>query len=38
VVETSQVDRAWGDEAVDELVRQMRSMTRGTQYYVPRTI
>jgi deoxyadenosine/deoxycytidine kinase len=38
VVETSQVDLAWGDEAVDELVRQMRSMTRGTQYYVPRTI
>ena len=37
VVETSQLDLTWGDEAVDELVRQVRSMTRGTQYYVPRT-
>jgi deoxyadenosine/deoxycytidine kinase len=37
VVETSQLDLTWGDAAVDELVRQMRSMTRGTQYYVPRT-
>jgi deoxyguanosine kinase len=37
VVETSQIDLTWGDEAVDELVRQMRAMTRGTQYYVPRT-
>jgi deoxyadenosine/deoxycytidine kinase len=37
VVETSQLDLTWGDDAVDELVRQMRAMTRGTQYYVPRT-
>lgn len=37
VVETSQVDLSWGDEAVDELLRQLRSMTRGTRYYVPRT-
>ena len=37
VVETSQLDLTWGDEAVDELVRQVRSMTRGTQDDVPRT-
>lgn len=37
VVETSQVDLSWGDEAVDELLRQLRGMTRGTRYYVPRT-
>jgi deoxyadenosine/deoxycytidine kinase len=37
VVETSQVDLTWGDEAVAELLRQLRSMTRGTRYYVPRT-
>ncbi len=37
VVETSQVDLSWGDEAVDELLRQLRSMSRGTRYYVPRT-
>jgi deoxyadenosine/deoxycytidine kinase len=37
VVETSQVDLSWGEEAVDELLRQLRSLTRGTRYYVPRT-
>jgi len=37
VVETSQVDLSWGDEAVDELLRQLKTMTRGTRYYVPRT-
>jgi deoxyadenosine/deoxycytidine kinase len=37
VVETSQVDLAWGDETVDDLLRQIRHMGRGTQYYVPRT-
>jgi deoxyadenosine/deoxycytidine kinase len=37
VVETSQVDLSWGDEAIDDLLRQIRSMTKGTQYYVPRT-
>jgi deoxyguanosine kinase len=37
VVETSQMDVSWGDEAVDDLLKQVRSMTRGTQYYVPRT-
>jgi deoxyadenosine/deoxycytidine kinase len=36
VVETSQMDLSWGDEAVAELERQVRSMGRGTRYYVPR--
>ena len=36
VVETSQVDLTWGDDAVLELERQVRSMGRGTRYYVPR--
>ena len=36
VVETSQVDLSWGDEAVAGLERQVRSMGRGTRYYVPR--
>jgi deoxyadenosine/deoxycytidine kinase len=37
VVETSQFDPHAGDEAVDDLIRQIRSMNRGTRYYVPRT-
>jgi deoxyadenosine/deoxycytidine kinase len=37
VVETSQVDLSWGDDAIDDLLRQTRSMTKGTRYYVPRT-
>jgi deoxyguanosine kinase len=37
VVETSQSDLTWGDEAADDLIRQLRGMGRGTQYYVPRT-
>lgn len=37
VVETSQVDLGWGDEIVDDVLRQIRHMGRGTQYYVPRT-
>ena len=37
VVETSQVDLAASDTAVDDLLRQIRSMNRGTRYYVPRT-
>ena len=37
VVETSQLDRSWGDEAVDDLVKQLGVMGRGTRYYVPRT-
>ncbi len=36
VVETSQFDLSWGDEALDDLLRQVRSMGRGTRYYVPR--
>jgi len=37
VVETSHMDVSWGDEAVDDLLKQLRAMSRGTQYYVPRT-
>ena len=36
VVETSQVDVAWGDEALDDLLKQLQAMGKGTQYYVPR--
>ena len=37
VVETSQLDLSGSDEALDDLVRQIRGMGRGTRYYVPRT-
>jgi deoxyguanosine kinase len=37
VVETSQVELHASDEALDDLIRQIRAMHRGTQYYVPRT-
>jgi deoxyguanosine kinase len=37
VVETSQFDLHTKDEAVDDLIKQIRSMNRGTRYYVPRT-
>ena len=37
VVETSQFDLHARDESVDDLIRQIRSMNRGTRYYVPRT-
>jgi deoxyadenosine/deoxycytidine kinase len=37
VVETSQFDLSWGDVALDDLLRQIASMGRGTRYYVPRT-
>ncbi|OFW13912.1 MAG: hypothetical protein A3F70_02005 [Acidobacteria bacterium RIFCSPLOWO2_12_FULL_67_14] len=37
VVETSHVDLLASDAAVDDLLRQVRSMNRGTRYYVPRT-
>lgn len=37
VVETSQVDLSASDAAVDDLIRQIRSMSHGTRYYVPRT-
>lgn len=36
-VETSHVDLSWSDETVADLERQIRSMGRGTRYYVPRT-
>jgi deoxyadenosine/deoxycytidine kinase len=36
VVETSHVDLAWGDEAVEDLLRQIDGMGHGTQYFVPR--
>ncbi len=36
VVETSHFDLSWGDEAVVDLERQLRSMGKGTRYYVPR--
>ena len=36
VVETSQFDLSWGDDAVADLERQLRGMGRGTRYYVPR--
>ena len=37
VVETSQVDLAASDAAIDDLLRQIRTMNKGTRYYVPRT-
>jgi deoxyadenosine/deoxycytidine kinase len=37
VVETSQFDLTWGDEALGELVKQLNGMGKGTRYYVPRT-
>jgi deoxyguanosine kinase len=37
VVETSQLDLGGSDEAVDDLIRQIGGMGRGTRYYVPRT-
>jgi deoxyguanosine kinase len=37
VVETSQFDLTWGEEALADLERQLRSMGKGTRYYVPRT-
>jgi deoxyadenosine/deoxycytidine kinase len=37
VVETSHMDLAGSDEALDDLIKQINGMGRGTQYYVPRT-
>ena len=37
VVETSQFDLQASDRAVDDLIRQIRSLNKGTRYYVPRT-
>ncbi len=36
VVETSQFDLSWGDEALADLERQLKTMNKGTRYYVPR--
>ncbi|MGE3844584.1 MAG: deoxynucleoside kinase [Vicinamibacterales bacterium] len=36
VVETSQSDLTWPDVALDEILRQIQSMSGGTRYYVPR--
>jgi hypothetical protein len=37
VVETSQLGADASDEAIDDLIRQIKTMNRGTRYYVPRT-
>jgi deoxyadenosine/deoxycytidine kinase len=37
VVETSQFDLHASEDAVEDLIRQIRTMGRGTRYYVPRT-
>jgi deoxyadenosine/deoxycytidine kinase len=37
VVETSQLDSEASDEALDDLVKQIKTMGPGTRYYVPRT-
>ncbi len=37
VVETSDFDLTWGDEALDDLLKQLNGMGKGTRYYVPRT-
>jgi deoxyguanosine kinase len=37
VVETSQFDPDQDDDALDDLVRQVQGLHRGTRYYVPRT-
>jgi len=37
VVETSELDRTWTDATLEDLIKQVRAMGRGTQYYVPRT-
>lgn len=37
VVETSEFTLDWNAAALDDLIRQLRDMGRGTRYYVPRT-
>ena len=37
VVETSELDLTWGEQTVDDLLKQLRAMGSGTRYYVPRT-
>jgi len=36
VVETSQLDLSWGEEPLADFERQLRTMGKGTRYYVPR--
>jgi deoxyadenosine/deoxycytidine kinase len=36
VVETSHVDLHGSDDALDDVIRQIRTMNKGTRYYVPR--
>ena len=36
VVDTSHADFVGSDQALDDLIRQIRTMGRGTMYYVPR--
>jgi deoxyadenosine/deoxycytidine kinase len=36
VVETSHLDLSWPDATLDDLLRQIEGMHRGTRYYVPR--
>jgi deoxyguanosine kinase len=36
-VETSHIDLPWNDEAIADLERQIRTMGKGSRYYVPRT-
>ena len=36
VIETSHVDLTWGEQTIEDLLRQIRQMGKGTQYYVPR--
>jgi deoxyadenosine/deoxycytidine kinase len=36
VIETSQFDLTWGDEVLEDLVKQLNGMGLGTRYYVPR--
>ena len=36
MVETSQLDLTWPDATLDDLLRQIDGMSRGTRYYVPR--
>ena len=35
VVETSELNLEWTDKELDELVKQIKDMGRGTRYYVP---
>ena len=37
VVETSDFDLDWGDSALDDLIKQLKDVGKGTRYYVPRT-